>query len=178
MNKKIVLASKSPLKKFVVEYVTKYFFKDDEFEIVQYDVEDKGPEPFTEAALLIQLQVALHKIKDLEPDAAYYIVMEGGVREMDNELEEISCVIIEDASGRQSKSWSTSFPIPEEVAKKVQKGMPFADAVDAVYSTKDIKNNQGFIGLLTDNFVDKKMLYVQPTAVAFGKFLKSNWFWK
>ncbi len=173
----IVLGSKSKIKEEVVRNAVTALFPQTEFSVTQFDVEDAGAEPVGEDALFKQLNASIEVIKKEKPVADYYVVMEGGVLESVAGMEEIACVVVEDKNGRHSQSRSVSFPIPPLVAKKVREGMPFATVVDEIYSTQNIKNNQGFVGFLTNGLVDKKALYYQPTVVAFSKFIKESWFW-
>ncbi len=175
MNK-IIIASKSKVKASVVSDTVTQLFPGTEFEIVSVDADSDGPEPVGEEATLNQILTSIQKISDLQPGASFYVGMEGGVRETKLGMEEIAFVIVKDQSGQIAVSSSVSFPISENVAEKVRKGVPFADAVDQIHHTKDIKNNKGFIGLLTGNIIDKKSLYFQPTVVCFSKLIKSDWY--
>ncbi len=173
---KIALASKSKTKKAVVIDSISKLFPGATPVIESFDFEDQGAEPVGEEALLGQIIDSINKMKAEGATTDYLVAMEGGVRETVNGMEEISCVVIEDRDGRRSVSWGVTFPIPESVAVKVREGIPFATAVDSTYSTDDIKHNGGFVGLLTNDVVDKKNLYFQPTVVAFSRFLKKEWF--
>ncbi len=175
---KILLASKSKIKAETVRDAVALLFPNSILELVQHDVEDPGPEPFGNDAVINQIRKSIEKIQENDSDADFYIGMEGGVREYNGEMEEIAYVMVSDKTNRISLSQAVSFPIPPNVAQKVREGIPFATAVDELYSTKDIKNNQGFVGLLTNGVVDKKALYFQPTVVALSKFVKNEWFWK
>lgn len=175
--KKIIIASTNKVKVEVVQTAVNSLFPNNDFEIVSMDAEVDGVEPFGEKALIEQIGEAINKSRKFDSTAYFYVAMEGGVIETVLGMEELACVVIEDNSARRSVSKSVSFPIPPKVAEQVRLGVPFAEAVDAIYGTKDIKTNGGFIGLLTDKVVDKKSLYLQPTVVALSKFLKSDWFW-
>mgnify|MGYP002631596041 CR=1 FL=1 len=175
---KIVLTSISKIKESVVLESVKLLFPNEITELVKVDIETTGPEPTGEQATLGQISKALEKAKTLHPDASFYVGMEGGVRETDLGMEEIAYVVIENNSRQRSVSQAVSFPIPPEVAKMVRGGVVFAEAVNQTYATNDIKNNQGFIGLLTNQIVSKKALYFQPTVVAFSKYLKDGWFFE
>ena len=172
----IILGSKSLVKGEVVKKATGLLFPDTDFTIIHIDSEASGAEPMGEGALLKQLQISIDYLKKEKPQADYYVVMEGGVTESSAEMDEIAGVLVEDKNGQHSYSRSVSFPIPPVVAEKVKKGVPFAVAVDETYNTKDIKNTGGFVGLLTDGFVDKTALYYQSTVVAFAKFVKREWY--
>jgi non-canonical (house-cleaning) NTP pyrophosphatase len=176
--KKIILSSNNKVKVQVVEEAVKLLFPKDEFTVVSTDLETDGPEPIGEQALLAQLYSSIVESRKLHPDGYYYISMEGGVVENEGGMDELACVVIEDAGLRKSISRSVSFPIPPDVADYVRKGVPFATAVETVYLAKGVKTGGGFVDMLTNNHVDKKALYLQPTVVAFSKFLKSDWFFK
>ena len=174
---KIVVASKSKIKLDVVISVLSKLIPNLQTEVIGIDLESDGAEPVGEKAILSQITEAIRKARKLHPDAEFYCGMEGGVEEKDHGMEEAAYVVIENKNGsNRSISRSVSFPIPPAVAKLVRNGIPFGDAVDKTYSTKNIKTGQGFVGLLTNGMVDKKALYIQPTAVAFSKFLKEAWF--
>lgn len=173
---KIALASKSKTKEaIVVDSVSKLFPSVTPI-IELFNFEDQGAEPVGEEALLEQITNSINKMRVEGATTDYFVAMEGGVRETVNGMEEISCVIIENKDGRRSVSWGATFPIPEIVAAKVRKGVPFATAVDTTYSTDDIKHSGGFVSLLTNSIVNKKDLYFQPTVIAFSKFIKKDWF--
>ena len=178
MNKKIILASKSLVKKEALSKSLIQLIPSSHFDIVQIDADAEGSEPFGEDAIVGQILEEIKNIKVKQPDADFYIAMEGGVRETDAGMEEVAFVIVEDNKSRRSLSRSVSFPVPPEVAQKVREGMPFGDAVDQVYSTENIKGGQGFVGLLTNGVVNKEALYFQPIVVALSKFLKEGWFWE
>jgi non-canonical (house-cleaning) NTP pyrophosphatase len=178
INMKIALASKSNIKLETIKQAVTLLYPSTQIEIIPHDVEDKGSEPMGEEALLSQLSNAIKNIKSITNNVDFYIAMEGGVREVKDGMEEIAYVMIEDGENRRSISQAVTFPIPPAVAEKIRSGIPFATAVDDIFLTTDIKNNQGFIGLLTNSVVDKKAMYFQPTVVALSRYLKEEWFWK
>ena len=174
--KKSVLTSTNRVKLEATKDAVAALIPGVDFEFISIDVEDSGSEPVGEKAVCDQIIKAIKKARDADHDATYYVGMEGGVRETDHGMEEVAYVIIEDVESRRSYSQSVSFPVPPNVADKVRKGISFAEAVDEVHSTKNIKTGQGFIGLLTNGIVDKKALYFQPLAVAFSRLLKGEWY--
>lgn len=174
--KKIILASDSKVKKDVVQEAFLKLFVGEQCEIVSIDLEKPGAEPFGEIATLNQISNSIRKMRSLEPKADFFISMEGGVREVNGNMDEVAYVVVEDQFGNTSVSQSVTFPIPPQVAYKVRQGVPFGDAVDQVYGTQNIKTGQGFVGLLTEGLVDKKALYLQPTIIALSKLIKREWF--
>lgn len=176
MNQKIILTSKSELKGQVVLEAIKKVFPDTTFDLIQFDLEMNGPEPVGEKALISEITDHLKKARISDSTAAFYIAMEGGVQEGEDGTNEVAMVIVENNEGVRSISRAASFPVPPKIANKVKNGIPFADAVNEEYSTKDIKNTQGFVGLLTNGVVDKKALYLQPAIIAFSRYSKMEWF--
>jgi non-canonical (house-cleaning) NTP pyrophosphatase len=175
MNK-IVVASKSPLKAQVVRDAAKEVFPESDFEIVQCDVETDASEPIGRDLLVSEIKNHMDMSRSLVSDGFLYIGMEGGIENTDQGMEEIALVVVRHSNGLEAVSRSASFPVPPSIANLVKSGIPFAKAVDQVYSTVDIKNTQGFVGLLTDNIVDKYKLYFQPTAIVLSRIKKDQWF--
>lgn len=174
--KRIILASGNKIKKEVIEEAFLKLLPNEQFEVVALDIEKGGPEPFGEEATLNQIYEAIKNIRSTEPKADFYVAMEGGVKDLNGNMDEVAYVVIEDQLGNKAVSQSVTFPVPPKVADKVRQGVPFGDAVDQIHGTQNIKTGQGFVGLLTEGLVDKKALYLQPTIIALSKFIKREWF--
>ena len=177
MEKKIIVCSTSKLKSEIVTAAFRAVFPGTVFSVTTLDLEGEGAEPVGEDQLRSAIVNHMQEARKIESAADFYIAMEGGVRVYEKSVDEISMVIIEDGNGYQSVSLSASFPVPPLVVGKVLNGVPFADAVNETYGTKDVKNTNGFVGLLTDDKVNKFDLYFQPTVIALSKFKKGEWFW-
>lgn len=177
MSNKIILTSANPVKIQVVQKAIDNLFFNQAINLLSLDLEEKGAEPFGEDAIISQITSSIQQARQLHPNALYYIGMEGGIVEKDYGTYEAAFAVVENNTGEiQGISQSVSFPIPNQVAELVKSGVPFGKAVDQIFNTTDIKTTKGFIGLLTNDLVDKQDLYYQPTIVAFSKLTKDKWY--
>lgn len=177
MSNKIILTSANPVKIQVVQKAIDNLFFNQAINLLSLDLEEKGAEPFGEDAIISQITSSIQQARQLHPNALYYIGMEGGIIEKDYGTYEAAYAIVEDNTGElKGISQSVSFPVPNQVTELVRTGIPFGKAVDQIFHTQNIKTTKGFIGLLTNNLVDKQDLYYQPTIVAFSKLINQSWY--
>ena len=174
---KIVLATENKTKISTTIEVLDLAFGKASCELKTLELESIGPEPFGETELIDRIKVSLESARMAMPDADFYIAMEGGIVENEEYMEEVACVIVQEAKNNQfGISKAVSFQIPPVIAANVKKGMGFAEAVESYFSVKDVKQGGGFINILTNGIVTKKDLYFQPTAVALSKVLHNDWY--
>lgn len=127
----IVLASANPIKIAVVESVWHSLLPDVAGQVVPLELEDAGPEPVGEEAVVSQIVIAIQKAREVYPNAQYYVGMEGGVTERHAALYETAFVVVEDGMGGvRGISEAASFPIPPSVAALVAQGISFSVAVE------------------------------------------------
>lgn len=69
------------------------------------------------------------------------------------------------------KARSAGFFLPPEVTKLVHDGMELGDADDVVFRKNNSKQDNGAIGLLTNNVITRKTLYLPAVQMAFVPFL-------
>ncbi len=176
---KIVLTTENKAKISAVKDVIDYLFKSHEYELMAIELESDGPEPMGEESLIKAIKANIRRAQEIVVDGDYYIGMEGGIVDRIEYLEEVACVIVEDLKNNQiGISKAASFQIPPVISKDVREGSPFAEAVEKYFKVKNIKQEGGFVSILTKGLVSKKELYSQPLAIAFSKVLNKEWYTK
>jgi len=162
--KRIVLASKNPVKMQATLQGFQKMFPTEEFDLVAIEApSDVSDQPLTDDETL---RGALNRAWNSIPavsNADYWVGIEGGVEEQDGELAGFAWVVICTRS-RVGKSRTGSFPLPAAVADLIRQGMELGEADDIVFGRTNSKQENGAVGLLTDNVIDRTMLY-EPSVV-------------
>lgn len=169
--KKIIVASKNPVKINAVEQAFEQMFKGESFEIIGVSVSsDVSDQPMTDEETYTGAMTRVNNAYSIENGAEYWVGIEGGLEEKGNELEAFAWVIIRSKDNKYGKGRTSTFFLPNEVAKLVKQGKELGDASDAVFQEDNSKQKQGTIGLLTDNNIDRTKYYVEPTIIALIPF--------
>jgi non-canonical (house-cleaning) NTP pyrophosphatase len=79
-------------------------------------------------------------------------------------------IVISDGE-KTGKARTASFFLPSEVAKLVHQGMELGDADDQVFKKSNSKQKNGAVGLLTNDAITRKSLYLPAVQMAFIPFL-------
>ena len=72
---------------------------------------------------------------------------------------------------RIGKARTASFFLPPKVAELVHSGMELGDADDVVFAKTNSKQQNGAVGLLTNDAITRKSLYLPAVQMAFIPFL-------
>ncbi|KAK4457868.1 Maf/Ham1 [Cladorrhinum samala] len=173
----IVVSSKNPVKLgAALDGFANMFSKDgSRFTVKGVSVASGVPEqPMTDDETL---QGALNRVqnaREAEPEADYWVGIEGGVNPHRGSLESFAWVVVTDKTGRTGKARTAAFYLPEEVAKLVRDGMELGPADDLVFGRQNSKQKNGAVGLLTDDAVTRKDIYVQAVTMALIPFKNLN----
>ncbi len=168
----VVVASKNPVKIRAVEHGLAAIFPDRKLDVVGYSVpSDVADQPMSDAETK---QGAINRVRNvalLEPLADLFVAIEGGCAfEQDSHHQEylsaFAWVVLKDKHDVWGESRSASFQLPEAVAALVRQGKELGEADDIVFGKTNSKQDNGAVGLLTDNAVTREGLYVMPMILA------------
>lgn len=115
-------------------------------------------QPFTSAETL---QGALNRAANAArqyPEANYWIGIEGGVEENQGELAAFAWIVIQSHT-QIGKSRTGTFYLPPQVAYWVRQGKELGEADDLVFSRTNSKQENGAVGILTADVLDRIQLY-------------------
>ncbi len=114
--------------------------------------------------------------KNSFPEADFWVGIEGGVEEMDNEMFAFAWVVILDKSNRMGKSKTATFYLPEVLSDLIRSGNELGAADDKIFNTENSKQGSGAVGLLTNGAVDRKEYYKQAIILALIPFINEELF--
>jgi inosine/xanthosine triphosphatase len=103
------------------------------------------------------------------PEADYWAGIEGGVEERGSEMAGYAWIVV-CAQGLTGKGRTGTFFLPRRVAELVRQGLELGDADDVVFGRSNSKQENGAVGLLTGNVIDRAELYEQAIVLALIPF--------
>jgi inosine/xanthosine triphosphatase len=104
-----------------------------------------------------------------EPDLDYWVGIEGGCANWPIGMGAFAWVVVIDTQ-RSGRGRSGEFFLPEKVAVLVRAGVELGEADDRVFSRNNSKQGNGAIGLLTNDVIDRKNLYIPAVVFALIPF--------
>ncbi|RFU26019.1 hypothetical protein B7463_g10323, partial [Scytalidium lignicola] len=175
-SKRIVVASKNPVKIAAALEGFKRMFPRNTYTATGISVPSGVPEqPFSDEETFEGAFNRAENARAQEPDADYWVGIEGGVEDTPEEeavilLSFAWVVIIDRERGKTGKARTASFYQPEEVAGLLCAGMELGHADDIVFGKSNSKQSNGSVGLLTGDVIDREAYYVQAVILALIPF--------
>ena len=172
--KRIGIASSNPVKiAAAVEGFTQ-MFPGETFEAISiYTSVSVSVQPMSDEETLRGAEERASHAKLLRPDLEYWVGIEGGCADWPIGMGAFAWVVILDE--RQcGRGRSGEFFLPEKVAELVRGGVELGEADDRVFSRNNSKQGNGAIGLLTNNAIDRKSLYIPAVIFALIPFTNTE----
>lgn len=177
MDQVILVASKNPVKTEAIRAGFEKVFPRVSFEVVSADASSGiSDQPM---GISQTLQGAVNRVDTLVSSgnkASFYVAIEGGIAEHEDDLFAFAWVVIRNASGYESKSQTGHFPLPYSIKALLKQGMELGHAVDQVFGLHNSKQDMGAVGVLTGQVIDRKAYYVHAVILALIPFIKTELF--
>jgi inosine/xanthosine triphosphatase len=168
--KTLCVGSTNPVKLKAAEVGFKAMFPEEEVAVSGVSVTVSVPaQPLGDAETLRGATERALNARSARPEADYWIGIEGGVSDIDGEMQAFAWVVVLNRA-RMGKGRSGAFLLPPKVAELVRQGVELGEADDRVFGRSNSKQQNGAIGLLTDDAVDRVALYVPAVIFAFIPF--------
>jgi len=168
--KTICVASNNPVKLQAAAAGFQAMFPHEEFTISGVSVHvSVSVQPMSDTETLQGATERAVNARSAQPEADYWVGIEGGVQDIDGEMDAFAWVVVTDGQ-HTGKGRSGAFFLPHQVAELVRQGVELGEADDRVFSRNNSKQQNGAIGLLTDDAVDRAALYVPAVIFALIPF--------
>ncbi len=164
--KKIIVASKNPVKSSAVLNAFRRVFPQEHFTIEGVNIPSNvSDQPMDDHETLQGARNRAEAARQIVPDADYWAGLEGGVDQVEGTWVAYAwIVVLSGASGGQARTGI--FSLPAKVARLIQEGMELGEADDIVFGTNNSKHAGGAVGLLTADALTRTELYAEGVILA------------
>lgn len=179
MNQRVIIASENPVKINAVRQAFSQMFPPQSFDFIGVNVlSGVSSQPLSDEETY---QGALNRTNNAaisEPNAEYWVGIEGGLEEKDAEFEAFAWVVVRGKNERYGKGRTATFFLPDEVGELIRQGKELGHASDVVFKEDNSKQKQGSIGLLTGNAIDRTRYYLDSAIIALIPFKNPQLYFK
>ena len=174
--KNLVIASKNPVKINATRAAFERMFPGVRFEVAAVGV-DSGvsDQPTSESETLEGAQNRARAAREAWPDGDYWIGIEGGIEDLSHGMLAYAWIVVL-GDGPEGKGRTGGFLLPESVAALVRSGVELGDANDRIFGRENSKQQEGAIGLLTDNTLDRTELYEHGVLLALAPLKSASFY--
>ncbi|MDO8503853.1 MAG: inosine/xanthosine triphosphatase [bacterium] len=169
--KRIVIASKNPVKIKATLSAFKKMFPDEKFVIEGISIlSGVSDQPMSDSETF---QGAWNRAKNASrqtPNADFWVGIEGGIEEKNSEMEAFAWVVVESSDNKLGKGKTGTFLLPSKIVALIKQGKELGEATDIVFGRTNTKQEGGTVGILTDNVVDRTKYYTQAIVIALIPF--------
>lgn len=157
--KKIIVASKNPVKIAAALNGFRAMFPDEEFSCEGVSAPSGvGDQPQNDADTL---RGALNRAENVSKmaEADFWLGIEGGIEDKEGSMEAFAWIVTKAKNGKIGKGRTGTFFLPPQVAELVRQGKELGEADDIVFQRTNSKQENGAVGLLTGNVIDRTRYY-------------------
>lgn len=172
--KKIVVASKNPVKVNAVHLACKEMFPQEKFDIEGMSVPSNvSDQPMNNKETF---QGALNRAQNAKDkfDADFYVGIEGGIEDTKRGMECFAWIVFISRDSVIGKAKTATFYLPPKVAELIKEGKELGEADDIVFKKENSKQSSGAVGILTNNIIDRTMYYKEASILALIPFVNSQ----
>ena len=168
--KKIIVASKNPVKIAAVETAYNKLFPKMKFSIKGVAVPSEvSDQPMTDMETLAGATNRVRNARQAFSEADYWVGIEGGIEQMGEEMAAFAWIVVE-GKDKNGKAKTGLFFLPPPVVQLINAGKELGEADDIVFGHSNSKQKGGAVGLLTNNVMNRTSLYVSGVILALLPF--------
>jgi inosine/xanthosine triphosphatase len=166
----IVVASTNPVKIQAAAKGFQRLFPGSELNVVAADVPSGvAHQPMSDEETLRGALNRSANAQAAHPNADYWIGIEGGIQPIGVEMMAFAWIVVLSPE-MLGKGRTGTFFLPPAVAELIRQGKELGEADDVVFGRTNSKQENGAVGLLTDNVIDRAQLYEQAVILALIPF--------
>ena len=173
--KTIVVASKNPVKVNASLDGFRKMFPNEIFEVRSVSVSSGvGIQPRSDSEAF---QGAWNRVNNASkeiPNADFWVGIEGGIEEKGLDMEAFAWVAVKDKNKKLGKGRTGTFFLPPKIAELIKQGKELGEADDIVFGRTNSKQENGAVGILTDNVVDRTKYYTEAVVLALIPFVNEE----
>ncbi len=171
--KRVVVASQNPVKLAAVRRALARLFPEQSWQVEGVAVPSGvAAQPLSDAETRRGARQRARAAKEAVPRAHWWIGIEGGVEpgQGDAPWLALAWIAVLDSAEREGLARTGSFPLPPAVVAGLMQGLELGEVDDRVFGTRNSKQQQGAVGLLSQGVLDRTALYEQGVLLALLPF--------
>jgi inosine/xanthosine triphosphatase len=166
----IVVASTNPVKMHAVSAGFERMFPSVSYDLIQVGVPSGvSDQPMTDEETLLGALGRAKAASGVYPLADYWVGVEGGIQAEAGEMLAFAWVAILSPQ-LVGKGRTGSFILPSRVTALIHEGNELGEADDIVFGRTNSKQENGAVGLLTGDVINRAQLYEQAVILALIPF--------
>jgi inosine/xanthosine triphosphatase len=167
--KKVVVASKNPVKINAARMGFEKMFQNEEFEFIGISVNSGVPDQ--PLSCDETKYGAINRVDNAEKimDADFWVGMEGGIEKVGDEMEAFAWIVIKSAR-KYGRSKTATFHLPKKIVELIDQGKELGEADDIVFGGNNSKQKNGAVGILTGDIIDRANYYTNAMVLALIPF--------
>ncbi|HSG45648.1 MAG TPA: inosine/xanthosine triphosphatase, partial [Anaerolineales bacterium] len=163
----VIVASTNPVKIGSALLGFTRMFPDESFDVQGVStLSNVSEQPMSSNETLIGATNRAQNVSKLVTEADYWVGIEGGIEDVNEELEVFAWAVVKSRDGKIGKGKTGSFFLPNKVAELVRQGVELGEADDIVFGRTNSKQANGAIGILTDDVITRTTYYVPAVIMA------------
>jgi inosine/xanthosine triphosphatase len=175
--KTIIVASENPVKIAAVENGFRAMFSKEDITVSGVNVPSGvSHQPMTNAETEHGAQTRVANAKKAKPEGDFWVGIEGGVEESNTMMESFAWIVIQSKDGYVGKGKTGTFILPFQVADLIKGGKELGEADDIVFQQKNSKQQNGAVGILTGNVIDRTKYYTDAVILALIPFKHKEYY--
>lgn len=169
--KKIVVASKNPVKINATLSAFQKMFPAETFEAEGVSVSSGvSDQPKNDTEIFQGAWNRADNASEVITGADFWVGIEGGVEEKNSEMEAFAWIIVKGKNGKFGKGRTGTFFLPLKVAELIRQGKELGEADDIVFKRKNSKQENGAVGILTGDVLNRTKYYAEAVVMALIPF--------
>lgn len=172
--KRVVIASKNPVKINAVKNAFGRMFPGTGFEFEGISVPlGVGDQPMGNIEIRTGAENRADNAKKAARNADYWVGIEGGIEKTSNNMESFAWVVIK-SNGISGRARTGTFLLPNKIAELIDAGKELGEADDIVFGLTNSKRENGTVGTLTGNIIDRTKYYSEAVVLSLIPFKNSE----
>lgn len=168
---KIIIASKNPVKINATLQAFAKMFPADEWNAEGVDVASGvNDQPMSDEETYAGALNRTNAAKAAASDGDFWVGIEGGVAKDTHGMSSFAWVVVVDREGRVGQGKTSMFYLAKVVSDLIESGKELGEADDIVFKKENSKQQNGAVGLLTDDVITRTSYYVEATVFALIPF--------
>ncbi len=165
--KKIIVASKNPVKIMASLRGFESMFPGEEFEATGVSVSsDVSEQPASNSETFSGALNRANNAYTQHPGGDFYVGIEGGIEAESSDMMAFAWVVIRSHDDVLGKGKTGTFFLPPKISELIRQGKELGEADDIVFGTTNSKQQNGAVGILAGNVIDRTKYYTDAVVFA------------